>query len=88
VVHVTTIAFKGSKMSDRAPSLFADRWAVRSAYFSADQPVYRDCPLSFQQRNKWVYKIAMLSVQVTVSVCLSMSFPEPINLFSRPLAEE
>ena len=33
VVHVTIIAFKGSKMSDRAPSLFADRWAVRSAYF-------------------------------------------------------
>ena len=49
---LTIIAFERSKMSELAPSLFADRWAVRSAYFSADQTVYRDCPLCFSTKKQ------------------------------------
>jgi len=77
-------------MSDHAQSLFADRWAVRSATFLLISRCIVITRFSPEHRNKWVYtsKITKLSVQATESASLPMSVSEPVKPSSQPLAEE
>jgi hypothetical protein len=80
-LHVTIIVFRGSKMSFEATRrlfLLTGGQLVLLTFLLISRCVKTARFLS-QQGNKWSYKIAVLSVQVTVSESFSLSVPEPVK---------